>query len=89
MERGPNRTWWLFFGLWLCAAAVAIAYPLLRERDMGTFFQLLALSMVAALPGFVLLIVTFMNWRKLRIFQKCLGLLPVLYLFAPFLLMAR
>ncbi len=89
MERRLNRNWWLLFCLWITAATIAIAYPLLKERHLGTLFQLIALSLFASVFAFPVLIITVTNWRRLRVLQRCLGLLPALYLVVPFALFRR
>ena len=86
MESKLIRNWWLLFLLWILAASIAVAYPLMQEPDLGTFFELIGLSLFASVFGFPVLIVTVANWRRLRIYQRCLGLLPTLYLVAPFAL---
>jgi hypothetical protein len=89
MEKNLNRNWWVLFCLWIAVATIAIAYPLLKERDLGTLFELIALSLFASIFGFPVLIITITNWRKLRILQRCLGVLPAIYLVAPIAMFAR
>ena len=88
MERNVSRTWWLLWGLWIAATAFAVAFPLLKPRDLGTFFEFLALSLFASVFGFPVLIITIANWSKLRPHQRCLGLLPLIYLVAPLVMFA-
>ena len=85
MAAKQNRYWWAFFLVWLLAAAGAIAYPLVKPRDLGTFFELITLSLLASVFAFPLLIHTVFNWRALRLLHRCLGLLPLIYLFLPLL----
>jgi hypothetical protein len=89
MERNLNRNWWLLFCLWMAAASIAIAYPLLKERDLGALFEIISLSLFGSVFGFPVLIITVANWRRLRVLQRCLGLLPTLYLVAPIALFSR
>jgi hypothetical protein len=87
MARNERRVWWLLFCLWIAAAIIAYVYPLLKERDLGTFFQIIALSILAGgLLGSPVLITTIAFWRSLHIYQRCLGLLPAIYVLAPFAL---
>ena len=87
MERKIRRNWWILFGLWIAAATIAIIYPLMEERSLGTFFGILALSLFASVFGFPVLIITIADWRKLTVLQRCLGLLPALYLVVPLAVM--
>ena len=80
-----NRIWWAIFLTWLLAAIGAVAYPLTKPRDLGTFFEIIWLSLLASVFAFSLLIYTLFNWRSLRLLHRCLGMLPLSYLLLPLL----
>ena len=83
MEQKTVRKWWFLFIMWIVAASVAVAIPLMMGLDIGTFFLLLALSLFASVFSFPLLFFTIFNWRKLSLLYRCIGLLPTLYFVAP------
>jgi hypothetical protein len=86
---GYRVWWWAFFALWVAGQAFAIVYPLTQPRDMGTGFLMIIFSLVAgAAIGLPLACFTAVCWRRLRIYQRILGLFPVAYFFAPLIIFA-
>ncbi len=79
MRLSPSLWWWMSFFLWIGAAIAAIVHPLLTITNHELKFACISNSIYAAGVSGLVFVFTISNWRKLAIFQRCLGLLPLIY----------
>jgi len=74
--------WWVFFALWIGMQTYAIIRALSHEDADHRIVLLLVFSMVPALVGVALACFTVTAWRSLPIYQRLIGLIPVVYILA-------